>query len=73
MKTKIEKFLKRLTPMSVGICGKVNPDNEEEIIVEKADVKKAMDSVTPNGWVMISAGICFISGIIVGAIFSSNK
>ena len=73
MKTKIAKFFKNLTAMSASVHGTENPNNEEEVVCKKAEVKETMDSVTPNGLVLISAGICFISGIVVGLVCSSNK
>ena len=73
MKTKIAKFFKNLTAMKVSVRGIENPNNEEEVICKKAEVKEAMNSVTSNGLVLISAGICFISGIVVGLVCSNNK
>jgi hypothetical protein len=73
MKTKIAKFFKNLTAMTASVQGTENPNNEEEVICKKADVEETMAKVAPNGHVLISAGICFIAGIIVGAVFSSNK
>ena len=73
MKTKIAKFFKNLTAMNASVHGTENPNNEEEVVCKKAEVEETMTKVTPNGFVLISAGICFISGIVVGIVFASNK
>ena len=73
MKTKIAKFFKNLTAMNASVHGTENPDNEEEVVFKKAEIKETMTKVTPNGLVLISAGICFISGIVVGIVCASNK
>ena len=73
MKTKIAKFFKNLTAMKASVHGTENPNNEEEVVCKKAEVEETMTKVTPNGFVLISAGICFISGIVVGIVCASNK
>lgn len=73
MKTKIAKFFKNLTAMKASVNGIENPNNEEEVVFKKAEIKETMAKVTPNGLVLISAGICFISGIVVGIVCASNK
>ena len=65
MKTKIAKFFKNLTAMNASVHGTENPNNEEEVVCKKAEVEETMAKV--------SAGICFISGIVVGLVCSSNK
>jgi len=73
MKIKIAKFFKNLTAMNAIVRGTENPNNEEEVVCKKAEVEETMAKVTPNGQVLISAGICFIAGVVIGVIFSNNK